>query len=359
MISLPKLEEALGATEPVQALPFNVGPTVKFEVEENWNAHLEEMDDQAPVGAMISVGSQELQFSKAAFLEATSAFGMPKGLAQRTPGDLLTSQLNYWFGEGEGFEGREYKVLRMNDQARAFTKASLVPFSNLKLLEAGVNALRSKYGSDAEIVADYKFVHTLHQTDFRLIVPEYVRAIDSAHSTPETPDNWSTGLAIRNSLSGVGPTELSGYLFRYWCTNGAIDTLTESGKWSRRGRHQDPDDVYSWAETVVNEVLGGLEHSLDKVNDLTKITLEGNLGQVREALRDVFTRNRITGALQDRITMNMADESDLSMYAVMNAITAVANDPELSYGHVQQLMAAGGELAHLAHDRCGSCHRLM
>ena len=358
MVSLGQLTTVLETTEPVQTLEFNVGQGTSFFVGENWNAQIEEKGDQSPVLATISVNGQELGLTKSSLLDCTSAFGMPRGLAQKTPGELLTPTLNYWLGDGEGLGERSFKVLRAGTKARAVTKSALVPFSNLRLLEAAVAGIQKKYGASAEIVADYKFTHGLHQTDFRLVVPEYVRSVDSAHATTESPDNWSVGLSIRNSLTGLGPTEISGYLFRYWCTNGAVDTKSIN-KWSRRTHNQDPETVYEWAAAGVDEVLGGLEHTLDQVAELPNVQLAGNLQQVQATLSDTFSRNRIPGVLQTEVLRNMADEADLSMYSVMQAITSVANLDDLDHVNVQRLLVAGGELASEHHDRCGNCHRVL
>src|SRR5512139_764885 len=110
-------------------------------------------------------------------------------------------------------------------------------------------------------------------------------------------------------------TSVEGYLFRWWCTNGAIDELSTSGSWSRRSGGQG-EDVYGWARESVDEVLGGLEHTLDKVQALADIPLVGEVGDV---LREIFQEYRVPGALRQSVIEYMANTPNLTMYEVMQA----------------------------------------
>jgi hypothetical protein len=354
LLPLDKVREALASTEPIAPVGFGIGEDVRFRLEGDWNHDMDQKDGTSPVNAFVTIGRGpagiEYQLTKDSVLEATSLCGIPKGYAQRTPGTLIEPQLDYWFQGGLG--DKSFKLLSVGDNVgAAFTRATIQPFSNLRLLDETLSAIEGKYGT-GEVYADYKFTHSLRKTHLRLIVPEQMRTIQD---TGRDGDNWSVGIQLKNSLIGEEQTSLEGYLFAWWCTNGAIDTAATSGTWSRRGGGQG-DDVYEWARASVDEVLGGLEHSLDKVQDMVNQPVEG---EATDVLRDIFSRYRVPAAQRQAIIENMVEATSLNMYSIMQAITAAANSSGVEASAVEQLMRVGGELPHTAHDRCESCHRIQ
>jgi hypothetical protein len=250
-------------------------------------------------------------------------------------------------------DGKSYKILGIQgDKAAAIPRASVMPYSNLRLLDTALESIQAQYG-EGQVFADYKFVHDLQRTHLRLIIPEHVRTIQN---TGTDNDTWSVGIQIKNSLTGLEQTEINGYLFRYWCTNGAIDTRSNSNAvWSRRGRiGRDEDAVFEWAKDAVDEVLGGFESSFDAVQAMTEINIEGS---AREALNDVFSTYRIPGPHRDRIISSMINEDTLTMYSLMQAVTEAANADNLNAVDVDRLMRAGGDLpAFVEEGRCNPEH---
>jgi hypothetical protein len=352
--TVDQLRDVLATTEPLGSLGFPVGDGVRFRVDPAWNHGLEAKAGTELVDAYVNLGSgesKEFQLTKESLLEATSIVGLSKGYASRTPAKYVEPQLNYWFREG--LAGKDFKLLTVGDEmGAAFTRATVEPFSNLRLLDETVAGIQEQYGSDAEILVDYKLDHGLPRTAFRLIVPEKSRVIEN---TGTSNDTWSVGLQVKNSLIGLDQTEVSGYLFRWWCTNGCINTMASSGTWSRRGGGQG-DEVYSWARESVDSVLGGLEHALDQVQDLTSVEIDG---ETTEVLRDIFTQYRIPVPQRESIIANMVEVTDLTMYSVMQAITQAANASDIAPGHAEALMRAGGDIPSSVHDRCDSCRRLV
>lgn len=355
MLTLDDVRERLSATEPLASYGFPVGDNVRFRVGEEWDHVAESLGDTDLVPVWALVGPEgmrrEFQFTKEAFLQAVGQPHMGKTYVQRIPNNLVEDQLNWWFRGGLG--NKSYKILTAGQPniAVAFTRDALQPFSNLRLLDEVLDGIEDKYGS-RNVLADYKFHHDLTRTHLRLIVPEYVRAIED---TGTDNDTWSVGIQLKNSLTGAEQTEIDGYLFRFWCTNGAIDTFTDSGTWSRRGQAGRNDEVYEWARAVVDDVLGGLESSLDRVQDMTSISIEGSAAAT---LKDVFDAYKVPQAQRDQITATMVDEDNMTMYALMAAVTQAANDPDMDPRHAESLLRAGGDLVVKAHDRCESCHRI-
>lgn len=350
LLSLVEVREAIAATEPLASVDLTEGET-HFRLEENWNLDLASLQPDDLVEAYVSVGNDEYQLTKEAMLASTSAVGLNPAYTTRTPASLIQPHLNYWYGD-QGL-GKPYKLLLVGEDrvGSAVTKASINPFSNVRLLNEALDAIQNQYGS-ANVVVDSKFTHNLNQTFLRLVIPDHVRIIDG---TGTDEDAWSVGIQLKNSLTGKKQTEINGYLFRWWCTNGAIDTRMASGVWSRKQSGQG-DEVYAWARTAVDEVLGGLESSLDSVQALVGQDISG---EVNDVLRDVFGHYKIPVQLRDQVIANMVEADNLNMYTLMNAITVLANQPDLDAFHAESLMRAGGDIAVGGHSRCDGCHRVL
>jgi hypothetical protein len=204
------------------------------------------------------------------------------------------------------------------------------------------------------VLADYKYTHDLRRSSYRLIVPEHVRQIASARAGGKD-DQWSTGISVRNSLVGETPTSVQGYLFAWWCTNGSINTHAKSGKYNRRTQGQEEAEVYQWAKQSVDGILGGLEHMLDAVEDLTTTPVEG---EVHAVLADIFKEYRVPQKSRESIITSLVEIEDLTMYGVMNAVTQAANVPGVDDKAITALMEIGGDLPRATSSRCEHCHRL-
>lgn len=351
LITLDDVRERLARTEPLTTHEFDSEAGVAFRLEPDFSHGLDALPGNLPIPGYVSIGQTELQLTRDALYEIASEAKVNKSFLQTYPAQLVSEVLNSYVVSG--MEGKKYKILQVGDrQAAAITRAAVMPYSNLRLLDTALEGIEAKYGR-GEVLADYKFTHDLQRTHIRLIVPEYVRTIDNSGTDNDT---WSVGIQLKNSLIGLEQTEINGYLFRYWCTNGAIDTRNNSNAvWSRRGKiGRDEDAVFEWARDAVDEVLGGFEASLDAIQAMTEISIEGT---AVEALRDVFTINRIPTAQRNRILGNMINEDTLTMYSLMQAVTEAANADGLSPVDVERLMRAGGDLPILAEEgRCNPEH---
>jgi hypothetical protein len=292
------------------------------------------------------VDNTSFMLTKDAALQATSEIGLTQNYALRTPGELIQPHVNYWMST------KQLKLLTNTGVALATTKPNVTPISNLSLLEQALGGIKEEFGKDTEVLVDYKRHHDLRLTNFRLIVPENQRSIKSARS--DESDTWSLGLDIQNSLTAEKALRLRGYLFAWWCTNGATSTHATSGNYSRKGSPSE-DQALEWARASVDGILGGLEHELDNIESLTGMDLEG---EVQQAVFDIFERYKVPGPARESILASLIEANDLSMYGVLAAITQAANDETLSPTVVARLLEIGGDLPSAASGRCKSCHRL-
>lgn len=351
LMTVEQTRERLAATEPLSQISFSTDEAsrVRFKLEPAWNVGLGDKSGTEQVGAFITLNGVEYVLTKDAILEATSLIGLTKQYVERTPGALIRPHLDYWYRN----QNVERKLLAADTVGHAFTKASIQPFSNLRLLDGALAAISEQYGTD-NVQVDYKFAHDLRKTHMRLIVAEQERRRTIESSRED--DDWSLGIQIKNSLVGETPLAINGYLFAWWCTNGCTSTHASSGNYNRRSMGQG-DEVYEWARNSIDEILGGLESEFDGVQALTNVPIEG---EVNEVLASVFSEYRVPLAAREHIISEMVETDDLTAYGLMQAVTASANHSDMSADSRDALMQIGGALPHtMAAGRCSACNRFM
>jgi len=335
LLTIDDVREKLSVTEPLTSFTLSNGNKTSFRYGDDWALQLDHLKGTDPVEVYVTIDGAESQLTKDAALQATSAFGLQSTYVKKTPARLVEEHTNYWYGLGMG--DREFSVLRAGSDNRiaAFSKPSITPFSNALLLDNILEGAQREYGSD--VYADYKFRHDLNQTDVRLILPDFTRNI---HDTQVDGDVWSAGIHLTNSLTGGTPTTVEGYLFRWWCTNGATTVNGDIGKWNRRIMGQQ-EDVYSWARDAVDEILGGMEEQFDAVQSLTQLNIAGN---VTDILADIFSTYGVPVSQRQGVIDALLESESLTLYEVMQAITRLANDPDLKPERVDRLLRTGGAI---------------
>ncbi len=347
LYTLGEALETLSSSEPLKEYPLEQGQT-HFVMEGTSNHGLEAKDGTDLVDAYVTVDGMEVQLSKDAMLQATSLCGLPSAYVKRTPPNLVEPHLNYWYGY-QGLGNRPAKLLVTNGRAAAVTRQSIKPFSNLKLLSNMVQGLENKYGPE-EILVDTKFHHALAGTHVRLVLPSKQFLIED---TGIDDDEWFIGLNLYNSLTGKGKTSINGYLFRWWCLNGAIDTKATSGTWTRTSG-EDDESVYDWAREVVNNVLDPLEESQHLLQSMVDESIEGDVNLI---LHDLFEDYSLPTRDRKRIISQMVEEDELNAYSLMQAVTSVAQGIEDPLEQAK-LMSVGGDLPYTISHRCEACHRI-
>lgn len=357
LLTLDAARDKLHDTEPLEQHTLQLGDGIEFAVGSGWALG---PDDQPADAYLVTPGGVRYQLTKQAMLEAAAYPGIPRKYGQRLRPSNLEADVNWHYRHGMG-EG-EFKILYQPREgqeplALAMCRGTVQPFSNLQLLDSVIAGAQEHLGSDAEqVLVDAKFNHDLERTNLRLIFPDVRRVISG---TRVEDDTWSTGIGFQNSQIGIKQTRIDGHLFRYWCANGCTDTLASAGALKRRSV-SDPDQAYEWARRSVEEVLGGLEHSLDAVQALTGIELGS--GEVVRVLSDLYARHHVPVAQQQAITAAVADlTGTVTMYDIMQEITRTANREGLSPRVIAGLMSLGGHVTH-GGARCSSdspCGRLL
>ena len=360
LFTLDEARAVLATTEPLGFVPVVPGSGVRFRVEPEWNDRINVMHGTEPLGVSVRLAPSgnldgpdvaEYSLSKDALLSAIKPFGMSGSYAFKCPPTLLEENLNYWYREGLE-KDLQLMVVGHQEIGQAVVKESMVSFSNLSLFDRAVAKLTEQYEADSLYVDVSKLAHSLRRTFLQFVIPAESRRM--VESGTQHDDWWWGGVQVQNSLTAESQTRVAGYLFRPICTNGMVDTGPSAGAWSRRAAGSDAEDVYSWAERAVEDALGGLEHTFDLVQATASHGLEGEMGDV---VGDVFDQFRLPARSRSRVIDGLVESDDLSMYAVLNAVTQAANDAD-NPEEAQVLMSTGGDLAQHS-ERCDSCHRIM
>lgn len=344
LLTVEHVRDVLRTTEPFGGIELNPDGT-RFRLANDWWVGLEQRRGSDLVECFVTVRvggvNREYQFTLDAFLEATSFVGLPKTYVTKTPGSLVQSHLDYWFSSPD----RPAKLLNQGDTVLGLAKATLRPFSNVAMLDRAVGAVNRKYGTtEDDIYVDYKMQHSIRRTSMMLVVPEARRAIRQG-------DDWSGGVTLTNSLTGETATTIDGFLFRWWCTNGAISRHNTSGKYSRRGAGNDEEQAYDWTTRSVTNVLGQMEGDFDRVEALANEPIEG---EVNATLNSLFDNYRMPQVQREAIRAEMMEVGDLTMYGLMQAVTSAANRRGLRQSVREDLMSIGGDLVR-TQGRCAHC----
>lgn len=341
LLSIEQVTQKLQKTEPLASDQISSDSKVKFKLQPDWAMGIDTLSGTDVVGALMTIDGTERQLTKEAALQAGANFGIPAPYMKKVPATYIEGLLNYHYSGGMG--SSEYKVLSVADKVAAFTRPTIVSFSNLALLEKTIEGIQTRHGEDTPIMADYKFNNSLQQTDVRLIIPAQERTMldTNMHDVPDgQTDVWMAGVHLTNSLIGKRQTAVEAYMFRWWCTNGATTTLDGVGAWSRRSDGQN-EDVYEWARTSVDEILGGLEFAFDRVQALTHLNVAGNTADV---LREIFREYDVPVSQRDSIMARLLESETLTMYSIMQAITQVANEADMEARRSDRLMRIGGAI---------------
>lgn len=352
LVPLDEVRAQLRTTEPLIVRAVPLGSEVRFELHPEWNVGGTALAAEAEVEAQLvlgkSEGTESIPLSAGAVVDAGRLAGLSRRYVLRTPGSLVAPHLNYWFRQG--LEERRVGLLTVDKIGQAFARSSVAPMSVVELLDHVVAGLRARFGSDMEVYADPKLVHSVRETYLRLVVP--AQYADLAPDGGES-DPWSLGLQLQTSLTGAHPTRLLGLVFRWWCANGAVDVAASAG-WSRRGSRS-ADEVYAWAGDAVAAVLRGLDSTMQQVKALTGEQIDG---QVTPVLRDVFDHYRLPAVLIERVLERVLEPERMTAYLLMQAITGAANDPDLTSAQVDKLMRVGGDFPRHFANRCEACSRV-
>jgi len=339
-LPLSTVLDKIKQTEPLDTRLITSQNKIKFTFDPIWAMSLDTIHDDAPVLAQVIIDGEEFPLTKTAALQAGAAFGIPKALAKRLPSYLLEQNLNFWYSAG--MEDKSFNLLSIgkDNVISAFMKPTLKPFSNLGLLDAVLQGVY-ELNPDLEVYADWRFNHSLQQTDIRLVFPDASRVL----SGPGTAQNdiWSHGIHITNSLTAAHQTMIDHYFVRWATGAGATIQLDSTSTWNRKAQGQAEFELFTWATQTAKELVEGSGERLDAIQSLVHLDL-GSAANASDILKDINQDYRVPVAQRQSIIENLAKSEELTMYTVMQSIIDVATNPTLPADRQDSLMRIGGAI---------------
>jgi len=287
--------------------------------------------------SIINIGEAELRINPQALIDTAHCIGMPKKYVGKCPSDLLFPHLNYWFGEGMSTPvrviTREGVVVSMTADR---VKTAVV--SNERLLQIAEEKLGNEH------IVGYHQIHT----DLDLST---ISVVTDQTFEPVKEDTLFGGIKIQNSILGKDVVEVSPYIFRQWCSNGAI-TSQSLGRYTRK-KH---DNLNNWFGEIIEGSSSELEKEFERIRHLTQVSVKGH---VPETIQGIAKDRRISQKITEEILERASSEKVETMYDLWNCITWVAShNVELTPLAATRLQWTAGVISK-EHEICETCHRIL
>lgn len=375
LLTLEEVRERFSQTEPLAAVSFGTDPGYsdaerpRVIFDQKW-AHVgtewmtgEDIMPTAPVAAWLEVpelGGKRFQFTFEAAQDLGSTCRVPKQLQLFMQPGTLQEHVNHCLAEALGI--RRLKLLLAGEGtdehgsrvplAVAQTRDTVVPFSNLALMDKVLEVIAAKYGRDAAARALVHFTmsHDLEHTDFRVIVPEATVAVAG--------EEWAPGVEVTNSCIGLKQTIVTGLGCRAASNGVVLDAAHSAGGFKRL--KSTPEQAYEWTGESASDVLDALQATWSNVTQLAQMPVGDHAGTFVESLCNEF---RIPKNLVERVTTVLEEiDDDLTMYALVTTMSRLANMEGLSWRENSQLMVMAGHIVHSVGARCSAdqpCYRAL
>lgn len=279
----------------------------------------------------------ELNVGGPGLIDSAHCIGLSPNYVGKCPDDLLFPHLNYFCGEQ--LEKPLRAIIKKDlllGMTRDRTKSQVV--GNERLLRLAEEVLNPDH-----IVGYHQVSSDIYHSTMAVVTDQSFE--------PVKEDTIFGGIKIRNSLTGKDPIEVSPYLFRQWCSNGAI-TAKSLGKYTRKKR----DNVDNWFHEIIEGASSQIDREFERITRLTEISVKGHLS---ETIRAIGYDRRLPNGVVDKIFEQAVAENAETLYDVYNAFTWVASHtPELSPNNAHRIQGIGGYISRNL-QICSECHRIV
>lgn len=294
---------------------------------------------------VIHVGSdKDFTVNDLAHEQIASRLQIPKQYYDRMRGSelgLLDYNINWLFDSA-----RDKRMLRTIDgRLRAFLSERYRPLDNYDLMEV-VLPIITKLGCKVE---------SCELTDKRL----YVKAVNERiESEVKQGDLVQAGIVISNSEVGCGSVRIEPMVYRLVCKNGMIANDMAMRKYhvGRAGSTEDAISIFLKDETRQADDKAFWMKVRDIVEgSLTESIFTQIVGKMKEAagievaadpvkaVEELSKQHQLNKEEQSGVLKFLVQGGDLSLYGMMNAVTAASQEVE-DYDRATELERLGGTL---------------
>lgn len=276
-----------------------------------------------------------------AFVKAARVVGVPATYVNKIPKELFVPHLSFWYGNGRS---EDFQLVCRGDEVISVTKRNVEFVSNQELLskvEEGIGQKEIKGYAYVTNNLSYTSVDIVGNKDFEALIG----------GTPK--DLLFGGVRVQNSVLGENPIEVSAFIFRQVCSNGAVAPRFLY-KWSRRNREQ---KVAGWAKDVATQAYAEVEQEFCRIKELVSIKVEGF---VSPAIKSFFRDWGVPVTLREEIMSELVDSEHAdTLYDIWCAVSKVATHSQRVIDNPllrNRMMLMAGDVAENP-NLCEKCHQ--
>ena len=240
----------------------------------------------------------------------------------------------------------------LDGNARAFLSAKYRAMDNLPILASVLPVLQEEQGIDWQGAS-------MEVTDSRL----YLKLVNQrVQGEVKVGDIVQAGVLITNSEVGLGAFRVQPLMFRLVCSNGLVTPDQSAG---RMARHvggvlggNGSDEAFEWladdtlaarSDATIKEMRDVIRASLseaffskalDTARGAAATRINGDPSKAVEWVQDKYG---LTDEERGGVMRNLIEGADLSLWGLVNSITAMAQTVD-SYDRSTELEVAGGKL---------------
>lgn len=286
---------------------------------------------------------REIQLEPSAIESLTSRIGMPKTYLKKIPKEqiptLVLPHLNFWYSEQ--FADQTMRLLSINDRA-----IMVSPRTNNRYVKISevVHAIERQLGKENVVGYHKPWLHNWENVEFSVVTPKTAEVKEG--------DPMNAGIRIQHNLLGTGPSRLTAYMFRQWCSNGAI-TMDNLDTWSSRNNEE---DFSLWIQKSTREAGLVFNKEISRLKKLIEIPTNGNSADI---LTGVLEGSGVPQNLQTEVRNTFIDENVENLYDVYNILTRIGTHSEYFNEHPNSrgLLERVGANLSLHSKFCPTCHR--
>ncbi len=253
---------------------------------------------------------------------------------------LLETNVNTWFNK----KPRKQMVRTLDTTARAYLSNSYARMDDDVFAEVVMQAMVNVPGMKVVSTAI-----TEERTHIKIVSEQIQRDV-------KVGDPVQFGLAFANSEIGLGKLSGSLLVYKLSCLNGAVspdDAFAATHLGKRQGA--DHDGIYA-LDTVAADAKATIlklrdyakellsERRIDAVVAKMKGLMGIPLASPAEAVQVLGKSHGLTDNERGSILTHLIKGGDPTMWGLMNAVTASAQDPGLTYTRATELEQIGGRI---------------
>ena len=286
----------------------------------------------------LKFNDDEFVIDDNAFTKAARVVGIPASYVGKTPKELFISHLNHHYNQPD----KNIVLAHKDNSIVDVTKKVVDVVSNREMFDKAIEAI-----GENEIKGFNHVFNDLSYTSVDIVCNKDFEAMPG--------DQLFGGVRIQNSILGESPIEVSAYIYRQVCSNGAI-APNFLYKWSRRNVEQ---DVMGWLGQVVKQAYGEVDSEFSRLRKLPEIKLGDHTSSV---LKSYFRDWKLPSGLREEVMGELANiEGEVTLYDVWCAVAKVGTYSEKVLANPKMRRSvqamAGDVIDHP--DLCDTCHQKL